>query len=81
MRVLTFLIYTILWQGLTLGGCGYAVFVRGYSGWWFVLAMFLSGNQYGPENWAKLWRPLVGAPKENPSPKPDRSRYSIWPFS
>jgi hypothetical protein len=50
----TYLIYIILWVALTLGGCGYAVFVRGHSGWWFVLAVILASCAYRPEAWVAL---------------------------
>jgi len=40
-----FLIYCILYELIVLGGCGYSVFILGNSGWWFVLATFLSGCQ------------------------------------
>lgn len=51
MRELTYLIYIITWEVLVIGGCGYAVFVRGASGLWFVLAVFLSACAYPPRKW------------------------------
>lgn len=54
MNSLTYLIYIILYEGLVLGGTGYAVFVLDHSGWWFLLAFVMSGSAYGPSSWAKL---------------------------
>jgi hypothetical protein len=53
---LTYLIYIVLWESLTIGGCSYLVFWRGRSGWWFVLAIVLSMSAYSPEKWKTLWR-------------------------
>lgn len=50
----TYLLYIIFWESLTLGGCAYCVFWRKASGWWFVLAVLLSGAAYSPEKWAAL---------------------------
>jgi hypothetical protein len=47
----TYLIYIVLFEALVLGGTGYAVFVLGHSGWWFVLAAVLSGSAYKPSTW------------------------------
>ena len=55
MKVLTYLIYTILYECLIIGGCGYVVFGLHQSGWWFVLAAIFSMSQYSPEKWAALW--------------------------
>lgn len=51
MSYVTYLIYIILFEGLVLGGTGYAVFVLGHSGWWFLLAVILSGAAYSPKKW------------------------------
>ena len=51
MAYVTYLIYIVLFEALVLGGCGYAVFVLGHSGWWFVLAVVLSAAAYRPTNW------------------------------
>ena len=51
MKALTYLIYIVLYEGLVLGGTGYAVFVLGHSGWWFLLAALLSSGAYRPETW------------------------------
>jgi len=47
---IVFLIYCILFETLVLGGCGYVVFVMGYSGWWFVLAIAISTCQMKRHN-------------------------------
>lgn len=31
----------LAWNALVLGGTAYVVFWRGYSGWWFLLAVLL----------------------------------------
>lgn len=51
MKYLTYLIYIIFWETLTLGGTGYAVFLLGFSGWWFLLAVILGGCAYSPLKW------------------------------
>ncbi|MDO8641457.1 MAG: hypothetical protein Q7R33_07960 [Nitrosarchaeum sp.] len=59
MKVITFLIYSILYECLVLGGCGYVVFGLHYSGWWFVLAVILSACQWSPEKWSLLFEKHV----------------------
>lgn len=54
--VLTYLIYIIIWESMIFGGFAYIVFGLGYSGWWMLLAVFMSGVAYKP----KMWRELVG---------------------
>lgn len=71
MKVFTFLLYTLFWQTLVIGGCGYVVFVLGHSGWWFLLAVFMSAHQFSPKSWAKLWVKWV-----DPN-APGKSRYDI----
>jgi hypothetical protein len=51
MRVITYLIYIVLFEGLVWCGTGYAVFVLDRSGWWFVLAILIAGAAYPPERW------------------------------
>ena len=51
MKYLTYLIYIIFWESLVFGGCGYAVFVLGHNGWWFLLAFFLGASAYSPAKW------------------------------
>lgn len=51
MRAIAYLIYILLYESLVIGGCGYAVFVLGHSGWWFALAVLFSGAAYKPSHW------------------------------
>ena len=51
MKYLTYLIYILAFETLVLGGIGYAVFVLDHSGWWFLLAILLSGAAYKPQTW------------------------------
>ena len=51
MKYLTYLIYIVFWETLVIGGCGYAVFVLGFTGWWFVLAVILGSVAYSPLKW------------------------------
>lgn len=50
----TYLIYCIFWLGLIFGGCGWAVFEKGASGWWFVLAFALGSVGLQPKTWMQL---------------------------
>jgi hypothetical protein len=51
MKELTYLIYIIFWEGMIFGGTGYVVFSMGFSGWWFLIAIFIGGCAYPPERW------------------------------
>ncbi len=51
MKYFTYLLYILLYEGLIIGGCGYAVFVLNFSGWWFLLACMLSSAAYSPGKW------------------------------
>jgi hypothetical protein len=51
MKYITYLLYILLFEGLVLGGTGYAVFVLGFSGWWFILATVISASAYKPSVW------------------------------
>ncbi len=51
IRIITYLIYIILWEALTVGGCAYLVFFKGHSSWWFVIALLLSGAAVQPGKW------------------------------
>lgn len=55
MRALSYLVYIVFWETLVLGGTGYAVFVLGASGWWFLLALLASSAAYSPKRWAELY--------------------------
>ena len=52
---LTYLIYIVFFESLIWGGCAYVVFWRGVSGWWFALALVVSGAAYGPRKWRSLF--------------------------
>jgi hypothetical protein len=52
--VITYLIYIIIWETMVLGGFGYVIFGLGKSGWWMLLAVYMSASAYKPENWRKL---------------------------
>lgn len=49
MRFLASAMYCLLLDAIIVIGCGYVVFWRGESGWWFALAFFLSGFVGVPE--------------------------------
>jgi hypothetical protein len=51
MKYITYLIYILAFESLVWGGTGYAVFVLGFSGWWFALALVVSGAAYSPSKW------------------------------
>lgn len=57
---ISYLLYILFWETLIIGGTGYAVFVLGYSGWWFLLAYTLSVSAYPPKKWAKLLQKKKG---------------------
>lgn len=44
-----FTIYTLVYEAVIWGVFGYAVFGLGFSGWWVLLAVFLSGSQLKPQ--------------------------------
>lgn len=44
-QLLAFTVYTILYEMIIWGVFGYAVFIAGHSGWWMVLAVFMSSQQ------------------------------------
>ena len=54
-RIVSYLIYVVALETLVVGGCGYAVFALGHSGWWFLLAALFSSSFYPPERWSALW--------------------------
>lgn len=60
MKSLTYLIYIVAWEAMVLGGAYYAVFILERSGWWFLLAVLLSGAAYKPQHW-------IYEPKELPA--------------
>lgn len=52
MDAITYLIYIVLWEAMWFLGIGYVVFFRRASGWWFVLAVLMSGSAYSPGTWS-----------------------------
>lgn len=61
MRSLAAAIYCTLLDAMIIGGCAYIVFWKGHSGWWFVLAILLSGAIGVPEGVRSIRRaPTVG---------------------
>jgi hypothetical protein len=63
---ITYLIYATTMLVVAIGGTGYAVFVLGHSGWWFVLAVAFCGMGYMPRRWRQLWTgdKLKGSPSD-----------------
>lgn len=61
MKILSYVVYILAFETLVLAGCGYAVFVQGHSGWWFLLAVIVSGAAYPPERWSSLWDSSIAA--------------------
>lgn len=55
MKVMSYLIYIIAYETLTVGGTAYVVFGLGYSGWWFLLGALFSAGAWRPERWSTLW--------------------------
>lgn len=55
LSIITFLLYTIIWDCGTLVGCAYLVFWREQTAWWFVLAVVMCGTSYKPSHWRRLW--------------------------
>jgi hypothetical protein len=50
----TFLLYTILWDGGIMAACFYLV-LHGHSGWWIVGGLMVAGCCYQPAKWRRLW--------------------------
>ena len=57
LSMITYLIYCIVWDVGIMVACGYLVFWKDQSGWWFLLAMIIAGTSYQPATWRKLWMP------------------------
>lgn len=49
-KLTLFVIYSLLYECLVLGGTGYAVFVLNHNGWWMALAMLASFCQLKPKH-------------------------------
>jgi len=55
MKIASYLIYIICYETLVIAGTGYAVFVLGHSGWWWLLGVLFSAGCWKPERWSALW--------------------------
>lgn len=49
-NLLMFTVYTIVFELLVWLGFGWVVFIDGNSGWWMLLALFMSGAQLKPKH-------------------------------
>jgi hypothetical protein len=49
-RIVIFAVYSILYEIIIWGLFGWAVFVRGESGWWILAAAYLSSAQLKPRH-------------------------------
>ena len=49
-RIVIFAVYSILYEIIIWGLFGWAVFVRGESGWWILAAAYLSCSQLKPRH-------------------------------
>lgn len=50
MKYLAFLVYIIIWDVGIIAGAAYAVFWLDASGWWFLLAIILTGMSFKPRH-------------------------------
>lgn len=48
-RIWAFAIYSIAYEAIIWGTFGYAVFVKGESGWWMLMALFCAACQLKPK--------------------------------
>jgi hypothetical protein len=55
MKIVSYLLYIIFYETLTLGGTAYVVFILDQSGWWWLLGCLLSSGMVKPERWSGLW--------------------------
>ncbi|WP_434733750.1 hypothetical protein NL154_05620 [Rhizobium sp. YTUHZ044] len=55
MKIISYLMYAIFYETLTLGGTAYVTFVLDQSGWWWLLGVLLSAGIWKPERWSSLW--------------------------
>ena len=49
-KYILFTVYTLVYECIVWGLFGWAVFIKGYSGWWLLLAVYMSGNQLKPRH-------------------------------
>lgn len=50
----TYLIYTIVWDGGIMAVCFYLV-LHGHSAWWVLGGLMLASCCYQPSKWRRLW--------------------------
>jgi hypothetical protein len=61
MKALTYLIYIIAWETLTVGGGAYVVFGLNRSAWWMLAALIFSAGAYTPAKWSALYDKAAGS--------------------
>ncbi|MBC8438515.1 MAG: hypothetical protein H8D87_02375 [Deltaproteobacteria bacterium] len=50
INLITFTIYSILYELIIWGLFGWAIFIEGHSGWWVLVAILISGSQLKPKH-------------------------------
>lgn len=58
LLIISYLVYLLLWQGMTIGFGLYLVFFMGRNPWWLVLFVILSTACYSPRSWRELIDPI-----------------------
>jgi hypothetical protein len=56
--VIVFALYSIAFEAIVWGLFGWAVFVQDRSGWWVLVALFLSGAQLRPKHFG-IRQPII----------------------
>lgn len=56
MKSVTYLLYAIWWDAMTVGGSAYVVFWLHRSPWWLLGGILLCSVGTQPGTWAALWR-------------------------
>lgn len=54
-KLWAFAIYSVLYEAIIWSVFGYGIFVNGHSGWWALLAVFMSGAQLRPKHFGLPW--------------------------
>lgn len=49
-RIIAFAVYSVAFEAIIWGIFGWAVFEKGHSGWWMVLATFIASCQLKPNS-------------------------------
>ncbi len=70
LSLITFLIYTLVWDVGLSCLCVYLIFWREISGWWCVPFYILISASYKPRHWRQLWMGKHDAPND-PEEKPE----------